>query len=144
MPTPAEPEFSPPSNNPGNQPTPNAPPGNAPASRPRGLTPVVLIILVALVIAGAWYWTKRSRAAKEPGAAGPGGRSVTTNPPVTVIAGTVEQKDVPIYLEGIGTVQAFNTVTVRSRVDGQVQRIAFVEGQEVHTGDMLAQIDTAP
>ncbi len=67
-----------------------------------------------------------------------------TNAPVPVVAGTVEQKDVPIYLDGLGTVQAFNTVLVRSRVDGQVQRIAFEEGQDVKAGDLLAQIDPAP
>ena len=50
----------------------------------------------------------------------------------------------PIYLSGIGTVQAFNTVTVRARVDGQVKKIAFVEGQDVHAGDLLAQIDPDP
>jgi multidrug efflux system membrane fusion protein len=73
-----------------------------------------------------------------------GSRSTAMTNPVPVIAGTVEKKDVPIFLEGLGTVQAFNTVTVRSRVDGQVVRIAFVEGQEVHAGDLLAQIDPAP
>ncbi len=67
-----------------------------------------------------------------------------TNVAVPIVAGTVEQKDVPIYLDGLGTVQAFNTVTIRSRVDGQVQRIAFEEGQDVRTGDLLAQIDPAP
>ena len=77
-----------------------------------------------------------------PAAKGPG-RAVT-NSPVPITAGTVEQKDVPIYLDGLGTVQAFNTVLVRSRVDGQVQRIAFEEGQEVRAGDLLAQIDPAP
>ena len=61
-----------------------------------------------------------------------------------IIPGIVEKKDVPIYLDGLGTVQAFNTVTVRTRVDGEVQKIAFVEGQDVHTGDLLAQIDPAP
>jgi multidrug efflux system membrane fusion protein len=61
-----------------------------------------------------------------------------------VVAGNVERTNLPIYLDGLGTVQAFNTVTVRSRVDGEVQRIAFVEGQEVHAGDLLAQIDPAP
>ncbi len=64
--------------------------------------------------------------------------------PVPIVAGIVEKKDVPIFLEGLGTVQAFNTVTVRSRVDGQVVRVAFVEGQDVHPGDLLAQIDPAP
>jgi len=50
----------------------------------------------------------------------------------------------PVYLEGIGTVQAFNTVTVRARVDGQVTKIAFIEGQDVRAGDLLAQIDPDP
>lgn len=67
-----------------------------------------------------------------------------TNMPVPVVPGTVQRQDVPIYLDGLGTVQAFNTVTVRSRVDGQVVKIAFDEGQEVHEGDLLAQIDPAP
>jgi multidrug efflux system membrane fusion protein len=64
--------------------------------------------------------------------------------PVPIVPGTVEKKDVPIYLDGLGTVQAFNTVMVRSRVDGQVQQIAFVEGQDVKAGDLLAKIDPAP
>jgi multidrug efflux system membrane fusion protein len=53
-------------------------------------------------------------------------------------------KDVPIYLTGIGTVQAFNTVTVHSRVDGELKKVAFTEGQEVKKGDVLAIIDPAP
>ena len=64
--------------------------------------------------------------------------------PVPVIAGVVEKKDVPIYLDGIGTVQAFNTVTVNARVDGELKKLAFTEGQDVKTGDLLAQIDPAP
>src|SRR5512143_2707104 len=65
-------------------------------------------------------------------------------PPVPVVAGVVAEKDVPIYLEGLGTVQAYNTVTIRARVDGQVVKVAFVEGQDVHAGDLLAQIDPDP
>ena len=61
-----------------------------------------------------------------------------------MIAGTVAKKDVPIYLDGLGTVQALNTVTVRVRVDGQLEKIAFVEGQDVRTGELLAVIDPAP
>jgi len=61
-----------------------------------------------------------------------------------VVAGAVEQKDVPIYLDGLGTVQAFNTVTVRSRVDGQLDKVVFTEGQEVKAGDLLAVIDPRP
>ena len=52
--------------------------------------------------------------------------------------------DVAIYLEGLGTVQAFYTVTVTARVDGEIQKIGFTEGQTVHKGDLLAQIDPRP
>ena len=61
--------------------------------------------------------------------------------PVSVKVGLVEQRDFPIYRIGLGTVQAYNTVIVRARVDGEVQRITFREGQDVQTGDVLAQID---
>jgi multidrug efflux system membrane fusion protein len=63
---------------------------------------------------------------------------------VPVVAGKVEQKDTPIYLDGLGTVQAFNTVTVHTRVDGELQRVLFTEGQDVKTGDLLAVIDPRP
>jgi multidrug efflux system membrane fusion protein len=62
-------------------------------------------------------------------------------PSVSVVAGKVERHDTPIFLDGIGTVFAFNTVTVHAQVDGQLQKIAFVEGQDVKTGDLLAVID---
>ena len=61
-----------------------------------------------------------------------------------VVAGKVEQKDTPIYLDGLGTVQAFNTVTVHTRVDGELQQVLFTEGQDVKTGDLLAVIDPRP
>src|SRR5690349_6989886 len=64
--------------------------------------------------------------------------------PVPVQAAKADVADVPIYLVGLGTVQAFNTVTVRSRVDGEIQKIAFQEGQIVQAGDLLAQIDPRP
>jgi multidrug efflux system membrane fusion protein len=63
---------------------------------------------------------------------------------VPVVAGKVEQKDVPIYLDGLGTVQAFNTVTVHSRVDGQLEQVLFTEGQDVKTGDLLVVVDPRP
>jgi membrane fusion protein, multidrug efflux system len=68
-------------------------------------------------------------------------RAGASDPPVPIVAGIVRIQNVPIYLFGLGTVQAFNTVTVRSRVDGQLERIAFREGQDVRAGDVLAQID---
>jgi multidrug efflux system membrane fusion protein len=101
----------------------------------------VIVALCLVVVAGAvWLARGRTAAAEKKG---PGAGKLEL-PPVPVVAGVVAQKDVPIYLGGIGTVQAFNTVTVHARVDGQVQKIAFTEGQDVHAGDLLAQIDPDP
>jgi membrane fusion protein, multidrug efflux system len=72
--------------------------------------------------------------------------AASRNPPpaIAVDIAAVGQSDVPIYLEGLGTVQAFYTVTVTARVDGELQKIGFTEGQTVHKGDLLAQIDPRP
>jgi multidrug efflux system membrane fusion protein len=64
--------------------------------------------------------------------------------PIAVDTAAVSHADVPIYLQGLGTVQAFYTVTVTARVDGELQKIAFTEGQTVRKGDLLAQIDPRP
>src|ERR1019366_8062011 len=104
------------------------PPSGGEARQPKssGRKMAVIIALCLVVVAGA-VWLARGRTAgaekKGPGA----GRMEL--PPVPVVAGTVAQKDVPIYLGGIATVQAFNTVTIHARVDGQVQKIGFTEGQ---------------
>jgi membrane fusion protein, multidrug efflux system len=65
-------------------------------------------------------------------------------PTVPVVGGVVAQHDVPIYLDGVGTVIAYNTVLVRSQIQGQLVSINFTEGQTVKTGDLLAQIDPRP
>jgi multidrug efflux system membrane fusion protein len=64
--------------------------------------------------------------------------------PVPVVVGEAQARDFPVYLDGLGTVQAFNSVTVRPRVDGEIQQIFFQEGQAVKKGDQLAQIDARP
>src|SRR3984893_4364761 len=63
---------------------------------------------------------------------------------IAVETAAVTHADVPIYLQGLGTVQAFYTATVTSRVDGELQKIAFIEGQNVKKGELLAQIDPRP
>ena len=102
---------------------------------------VTIVGICLLIVAGA-VWLSRHHAATA-GKKGPGGGRMEL-PPVPVVEGTVAEKDVPIYLGGLGNVQAFNTVTVHTRVDGQVTKIAFTEGQDVHEGDLLAQIDPDP
>jgi membrane fusion protein, multidrug efflux system len=71
-------------------------------------------------------------AAQTPPAGGPG---------IPVTPGTVTAADVPVFLQTIGSVQAFNMVTIKSRVDGQIVKVDFTEGQEVKAGDPLVQID---
>jgi multidrug efflux system membrane fusion protein len=65
-------------------------------------------------------------------------------PGIPVTPGTVEAADMPIFLAGIGSVQAYNTVTIKTRVDGQIIKVSFDEGQEVKAGDPLVQIDPRP
>jgi multidrug efflux system membrane fusion protein len=76
--------------------------------------------------------------------AAPSAAASTSPPAVPIVAGTVAMHDVPIYLRGVGTVIAYNTVVVRSQIQGQIVSINFTQGQAVHTGDLLAQIDPRP
>ncbi len=73
------------------------------------------------------------------------GQSEAAGPaPIRVSVTSVKREDFPLVLDGLGQVQAFNTVTVRARVDGQIVKIGFKEGQMVNEGDLLAQIDPRP
>jgi membrane fusion protein, multidrug efflux system len=100
----------------------------------RSRTTIVAIVAIAIV-GGAAFAVTRGTAAPPPRA---------PTPPVPVVAGTVSSQNVPIYLHGIGTVIAYNTDIVRSQIQGQLTQIAFTEGQAVHAGDLLAQIDPRP
>jgi multidrug efflux system membrane fusion protein len=98
-------------------------------------------VVSVLLLAAATAWTINMIRSKPASPAGTNGAAAF---PVPVVAGTVQQRDVPIYLDGLGTVQALNTVTVRPRLDGELTKVSFVEGQDVKVGDLLAQIDDAP
>lgn len=98
----------------------------------------VAIMFVAAILSGCERKADSAKSGKQ--GRGDGG----SNAAVTAIIGTVMQKDVPIYLDGLGTVQAFNTVTVRSRLDGQLKKLSFTEGQDVKAGELLAEIDPDP
>src|SRR4030095_15585613 len=98
---------------------------------------IASLLVVATVVGWGVYHRLRSHNTKSVDAAIARAQAL----PVPVVEGVVSAKDVPIYLDGLGTVQAFNTVTVHTRVDGQLIKVAFTEGQDVKTGDVLAQID---
>ena len=98
-----------------------------------------LLIIAVVVAAGGWAWQQFSPAEANKQAAGWAGPQA---PPVH--AAIVENHDFPVFLSGLGTVQPTNNVVVRSRVDGQIEKVAFDEGQMVHEGDLLVQIDPAP
>lgn len=99
-----------------------------------------LIVILATLIAagGAALAVDHLRAATE------AGQAAVPPPAVPVVVGTVHQDDVPIYLRGVGTVIAYNNVVVRSQITGQIIKIAFNQGQTVHQGDLLAEIDPRP
>lgn len=105
---------------------------------------VVGLVVLLLVVAGvAWFALRPSP--KQAGARGPGGArpsmAAMANMPVPVRIATATQQDIDIYLKSLGTVTAYNTVTVRSRVSGELVDVAFQEGQRVKAGDLLAQVD---
>jgi multidrug efflux system membrane fusion protein len=109
-----------------------------------------ILILVVIAIAGGAYYLYRESEGTASEARNRGGRegrramSGISNDPIPVVVGAVSQGDVPLYLSGLGTVQAYNTVSIKSRVDGQLMKILFKEGQDVKTGDVLAVIDPRP
>jgi multidrug efflux system membrane fusion protein len=99
----------------------------------------LIVIVAALIAAGT-----AALAGEHLHAATEAGQVAVPPPAVPVVSGIVLQSDVPIYLRGVGTVIAYNNVIVRSQITGQIVKIAFNQGQAVHQGDLLAQIDPRP
>jgi multidrug efflux system membrane fusion protein len=97
---------------------------------------VPALLIAALAAGGLLYFTHIHPLEKV--------EAAPTPPTVPIVAGTVAQHDVPIYLSGVGTVIAYNTDIVRAQIQGQIISINFTEGQTVHAGDLLAQIDPRP
>ena len=107
------------------------------------------ILVLGVIAVGIWYY-RGTRAANQsqdsavPTAGKGRGGAGAGNLIVPVVVATAQRGDIPVYFNGLGTATAYNTVTVRSRVDGQLINIAFKEGQFVHQGDLLAEIDPRP
>jgi len=100
---------------------------------------VVWFLILMLVFAGAYFAWQKANASTTKHDPAPG-----ASRGVPVIAAEVVKEDIPIWLEGIGNVQAANTVTVRPRVGGTLESISFTEGAMVKEGDVLARIDPRP
>lgn len=107
-----------------------------------------LIVAALLVLGGLAYWALRPAADAATTQAGQGIRrgrpGMGDSPPVPVLAAVAMAQDVPVYLDGLGTVQAFNQVQVRAQVDGPLLEVRFREGQDVTRGEVLARIDPRP
>ena len=99
-----------------------------------------ILLVLAVALAGSYGWHRFHGAES----AATAQKAAPKASPIRVSIASVEKADFPVYLTGLGAVQAFNTVVVRTRVDGQIDKIAFQEGQSVNQGDLLAEIDPRP
>ncbi len=97
---------------------------------------VIGLVVIALLAGLIYYFTGSTEQARRTG-----GRFGADTGPVPVLVAAAAKADVPVYLDGVGTTKALNTVTVRSQVDGKLMEVAFKEGQDVARGDVLARID---
>jgi membrane fusion protein, multidrug efflux system len=128
---------------------PNPGAANVPRRR-RGRTAIIIAVVVTILLTLVW-WVNHRQAAQGAGAAGPGGRGGGRrggfgggNAPLPVGVRPAEKGDIHIYLSALGTVVAAHAATIRTQISGQLQQIAFQEGQLVHQGDLLAVIDPRP
>jgi multidrug efflux system membrane fusion protein len=100
----------------------------------------ILFWIVVVALAGVAWYTRQAWMPWIPSLS-KNGPPAKVQKPVPVRTATVVQRDMPLYINGLGTVTAFKTVTLKSRVDGELVKVAFTEGQMVKEGDFLAQID---
>ena len=111
--------------------------------KPHGWARVLIVLLIAAAVAGAIWRIATARSEKDKQAATRAAQ-MATYMKVPVQAAVVGRRTVPVYLDGLGTVTAYYTDTINTRVTGQILQVNFKEGQDVRKGDLLAVIDPAP
>lgn len=117
------------------------PSANTPRGRTSWLRVVIIVLVVAAAVAFVVYRIRTNKAADQQQASG---ARAMANRPVPVAYDVVQQRAIPIYLNALGTVTAYNTVTLKSQVSGQITRVNFREGQHVSQGQLLIEIDPRP
>lgn len=105
---------------------------------------VIVVGLACLVVAGAWIANGRQARTQQQAKATGGSAAGQPTRPVPVVVTPVRTGDLSVYLTALGSVTPLSIVTVKSRVDGQLMKTHFTEGQVVHAGDLLAEIDPRP
>ncbi|MEO8755057.1 MAG: MdtA/MuxA family multidrug efflux RND transporter periplasmic adaptor subunit [Casimicrobiaceae bacterium] len=126
------------------------PPASPPPASPRRRRWPLVVLLLALVSAAAvgayffWYKPAASTSAAPATPAPTGGRFDMQGRPMPVIAAPAKKGSIDVYVNALGTVTPRNLVTVKPRVDGQLMRVAFTEGQMIKAGELLAEIDPRP
>ena len=104
----------------------------------------IFLLLGAVAVGGWWYFHSQGPQANGATVAAEGAAASDASQAVPVVVATAHRGNLPVYFDGLGTVTAFNTVLVKSRVDGQIVKINFTEGQYVKQGDALVEIDPRP
>ncbi len=133
--------VSAPGGSPAREPVSSAPQGEVSTNWGGAIRKLLLLLLVVLAV-GAAVWKIRRNAAEQE--AQNARMAAQEDRPTPVLVAAVERKTMPVYLTGLGTVTAYNTVTIKTRVDGQLMRVNVREGQAVRQGELLMEIDPAP
>ena len=120
-------------------------PNPKPGKKRSSARSIGILFLIAILAGGFFLWRSTHKPQTTAAAGrGRGDRNADGNARIPVAVTPAQRRDLPVYLDGLGSVEAFNTVTLKSRVDGQMMEVRFKEGQDVKKGDLLAIIDPRP